>query len=297
MKFAFCSIFDLSRDFMYEISIPTYFIPMSEDSEKDDNAASVDSSNSPAIEIKKKTVRRRRRKPSSAKTNTGDTSAEQPKNVGENSEFEDKPKSEDSPKPPRKPRRSVSSRDKNPPNSGAKDSRSRSEYSDAEKSHEESAENPEGAAGGPRFLVQKQYVKDLSFEHCDVTELRDGAKIDTAVGMDVAVREFDENRFECSVILNAHARYEDGTVYILEIIYAGLFFIEGIPREYIKMFHNVDCPRMLFPFVRSLAMQITRDSAVQPLILEPFDFGYLYHQKLARAAESQVADPGGETAH
>jgi preprotein translocase subunit SecB len=46
----------------------------------------------------------------------------------------------------------------------------------------------------------------------------------------------------------------------------------------------VDCPIILFPFVRRVLADVTRDGGYPPLMLDPIDFGRLYRQNLARAA-------------
>jgi preprotein translocase subunit SecB len=51
----------------------------------------------------------------------------------------------------------------------------------------------------------------------------------------------------------------------------------------------IECPRMLFPFVRRIISDVTRDGGFPPLNVDNVDFLALYRQELARRA--QTAQP------
>jgi preprotein translocase subunit SecB len=42
----------------------------------------------------------------------------------------------------------------------------------------------------------------------------------------------------------------------------------------------VDCPAILFPFMRRVLADVVRDGGFPPLMLDPIDFGRLYAQNL-----------------
>ena len=52
----------------------------------------------------------------------------------------------------------------------------------------------------------------------------------------------------------------------------------------------IECPRMLFPFVRRIVSDVTRDGGYPPLGLDTIDFLALYRQQLAQRAAPQKAD-------
>ena len=83
---------------------------------------------------------------------------------------------------------------------------------------------------------------------------------------------------------------EDGAeMFILELDYAGIFHIEGIPDDQLHPFLLIECPRMLFPFVRRIVSDVTRDGGFPPLNLENIDFVSLYRSELQRRASEQQA--------
>jgi preprotein translocase subunit SecB len=46
----------------------------------------------------------------------------------------------------------------------------------------------------------------------------------------------------------------------------------------------IECPRLLFPFVRQIVADATRDGGFPPLYIDPIDFVALYQQKASQAA-------------
>ena len=63
------------------------------------------------------------------------------------------------------------------------------------------------------------------------------------------------------------------------------------PSRHLEPFLLVNCPSILFPFVRRIAADLTREGGFPPLLLDPFDFATLYlrrQQDLRAQAEAQV---------
>jgi preprotein translocase subunit SecB len=71
-------------------------------------------------------------------------------------------------------------------------------------------------------------------------------------------------------------------LFLMEMDYAGVFNIGGVPEEQLHPFLLIECPRMLFPFVRRIVSDVTRDGGFPPLNLETIDFLALYRNELAR---------------
>ena len=71
-------------------------------------------------------------------------------------------------------------------------------------------------------------------------------------------------------------------LFILELDYGGVFQIENIPDDQLHPYLLIECPRMLFPFLRRIVSDITRDGGFPPLNLENIDFLKLYRQEIER---------------
>jgi preprotein translocase subunit SecB len=79
------------------------------------------------------------------------------------------------------------------------------------------------------------------------------------------------------------------TLFMLELEYGGVFLIENVPDEQLHPFLLIECPRMLFPYVRRIVGDVTRDGGFPPLNLENVDFLGMYRSELAKRAAAEQA--------
>lgn len=153
-------------------------------------------------------------------------------------------------------------------------------------------------ANAPRISVKAQYIQDLSFENPNApASLAGGEAPKVAIAIAVAARGSGGDDFEVTLKITADAKQGETTVFMLELVYGGLFTLENIPRERRRALCLVECPRILFPFARRIVADATRDGGFPPLFLEPIDFVKLYQDhaaKDARAAKAQA--PAAEPA-
>ncbi|MFA5902070.1 MAG: protein-export chaperone SecB [Hyphomicrobium sp.] len=129
--------------------------------------------------------------------------------------------------------------------------------------------------------IVAQYIKDLSFENPNIERIiKDpGDQPNLQLSINVAAKGMGPGLYESSIDFNAQAVNKLGEIYQLEIIYAGLFKLENIPEQALEPFLLVNCPAILFPFLRRLAADLTREGGFPPLLLDPFDFGSLYMRR------------------
>jgi preprotein translocase subunit SecB len=86
------------------------------------------------------------------------------------------------------------------------------------------------------------------------------------------------------------AENENSKLFILEIEYGGIFEITGVPEEQVHPYLMIECPRILFPYLRRIVGDITRDGGFPPLNLEQINFLALYQNEIARRqAEAEKA--------
>lgn len=139
---------------------------------------------------------------------------------------------------------------------------------------------PEGE--GPQVGVLAQYVKDLSFENPNapgsLQKLQQvQPKID--VNVNVNARKLADDVYEVDLKIEVSAKQENDTAFVVDLLYAGLFGIRGLPEDQLEAFLVVSAPSLLFPFARRVIADATRDGGYPPLMLEPMDFGGLYMQQ------------------
>ena len=161
-------------------------------------------------------------------------------------------------------------------------------------------EQTPGNAAEPQALQVKnkvlaQYIRDMSFENILAQK---GVQGDTTPEIQVQVnldaKKRGDNQYEVITKLSITSKTKDGgqPLFLLEVEYAGIFQIEGVPEEQLHPYLLIECPRITFPFVRRIVSDVTRDGGFPPLNLEQIDFLQLYRQELARRAEAQKADAG-----
>jgi preprotein translocase subunit SecB len=147
----------------------------------------------------------------------------------------------------------------------------------------------------PQMRVLGQFIRDMSFENIIAQK---GGKPDMQPDVQVQVnldakKRSQENQYESSIKLNITSKDKDSdsVLFVLEIDYVGLFFIDNIPEDQMHPFLLIECPRMIFPFLRRVVSDITRDGGFPPLNLENIDFVSLYRNEIARRkAEEAPAD-------
>lgn len=137
--------------------------------------------------------------------------------------------------------------------------------------------------------VVGQYIKDLSFENPGVGKPADAAdKPNLRIEVNVNGGKTGERVYESALQFRAEASVSSGVLYVLELVYAGMFEIENMPEEALEQFLLINCPTLIFPFARRLIADLTREGGFPPLLLDPIDFGALY---LHRQQQAQAQKP------
>lgn len=140
--------------------------------------------------------------------------------------------------------------------------------------------------------VLAQYVRDLSFENPSAPKSLQGPGDNPQLQVNVNVNgtRRGEDMYEVSLLFDASAKNDSGLIYNIETVYCGLFRLRGIPDPMIQPVLFVDCPTILFPFLRRLVADVTRDGGFAPLMLDPIDFRSLYAQNMATAENQAEAE-------
>ena len=136
------------------------------------------------------------------------------------------------------------------------------------------------------MCIRDRYVRDLSFENILAQKGVDGElnpEIQVNVNID-AKKRTTEKQFDVIVKLRVDSKSKNtnNVLFVLELDYGGVFQIENIPDDQLHPYLLIECPRMLFPFLRRIVSDITRDGGFPPLNLENIDFLKLYRQEIER---------------
>jgi preprotein translocase subunit SecB len=152
---------------------------------------------------------------------------------------------------------------------------------------------PAAAAQQAQVRVLGQYIKDLSFECPNVRKLLDGPgeAPNLRVEVNVNAGKIADTTFESTINFKAEATNKLGTIYDLELSYAGMFQIENLPEAALEPFLLIDCPALLFPFARRLVADLTREGGFPPLLLDPINFAGLFAKRQQELGGQAQAKP------
>ncbi|WP_336096837.1 MULTISPECIES: protein-export chaperone SecB [unclassified Roseovarius] len=146
-----------------------------------------------------------------------------------------------------------------------------------------------------KMTTLTQFVRDLSFENI-LAQKGIGGEVQPDVTVQVnldAKKRSAEHQYEVITKLKVESvNKEDGAhLFLMELDYVGVFHIEGVPEDQLHPFLMIECPRMLFPFLRRIVSDVTRDGGFPPLNLENIDWVQIYRGEIARrqaAAQAQA---------
>ena len=144
----------------------------------------------------------------------------------------------------------------------------------------------------PNTKVLAQFIRDLSFENILAQKGLDTntpPDIKVKVNLDAKKRK-SENQYEVliklSVVSSAKTEDSNGSenskLFILEIEYGGIFEVTGVPEDQIHPYLMIECPRILFPYLRRIVADVTHDGGFPPLNLEQINFLALYQKEIER---------------
>ena len=156
--------------------------------------------------------------------------------------------------------------------------------------------NGAGPVAQPQIKMQVlgQFIRDLSFENAVAQRGLQGGEVtpDTSVvvSLDARKRSVD-NQYEVitKFKITSKNKLNGETLFLVELDYGGIFHVEGVTDDQLHPFLLIECPRLLFPFVRRIVSDVTRDGGFPALNIDNVDFLGLYRQELQRRAEAQRA--------
>ena len=138
------------------------------------------------------------------------------------------------------------------------------------------------------LVVNAQYIKDLSFEAPaapEVIQRMQTTRPDITINIDVQAVPLKDTAYEVLLNMRAECKVEQKVAFIMELVYAGNFNIR-VPREHLQAVLLVECPRLLFPFARSILAEISREGGFPPVLLGPVDFVAMYQKQMEVAAKA-----------
>jgi preprotein translocase subunit SecB len=149
-----------------------------------------------------------------------------------------------------------------------------------------------------QMQILAQYIRDMSFENILAQKGITGDEVTPDIQVQVSLdgrRRPVENQYEviCKYRVESKNQATAEMLFLLELEYCGIFQIEGVPEDQLHPFLLIECPRLLFPYVRRIVGDVTTDGGFPQLNLEMIDFMALYRQEIERRQQAEAEAANG----
>jgi len=147
-----------------------------------------------------------------------------------------------------------------------------------------------------QFLIQRLYVKDVSFELPNAPKVfQDDGQADVKMSLAQRVEPLGEDLHEVVLTVTVTATIGEKTAYLAEVAQAGIFMIKGFNDQAAHAVMNTMCPNTLFPYARHSISELVSSGGFPPLTLQPVNFEQLYAHRMQEMAQQQQAAPDGDS--
>ncbi|MDZ7924253.1 MAG: protein-export chaperone SecB [Marinagarivorans sp.] len=151
--------------------------------------------------------------------------------------------------------------------------------------------NTQATAQNPQFMLQRIYLKDMSFEAPQGIEAFK-QQWNPKIGQDLSTtsNRIDENHFEVVLKITVNVAMEDKTVFLVEVHQAGLFLVKDIEGQALAQLLNTMCPQILFPYAREAVDNCALKGSFPALALPPINFEALFARAIAQQKEQAAPE-------
>jgi len=149
-----------------------------------------------------------------------------------------------------------------------------------------------------QLLLQKIYVKDLSFESPKAPLVfTSNISPQTQLNVRSSAQEVAPDTQEVTLTITVEAKDKDATLFLAEVAQAGIFFVQGYTPEERSILIGSFCPNTLYPFAREAIAELVTKGGFPPLLLQPLNFDAIYAQAAQdRAARASAGAAGAAPA-
>jgi len=149
-------------------------------------------------------------------------------------------------------------------------------------------EQPQQTPPGGEFMIQKIYIKDISFESPQAPDVfsKDWSP-EINLQLNSVSKPIADHVQEVVLTVTVTAKLERKTVFLVEVQQAGIFSIKGFREQEQAHLVGSYCPNILFPFAREVIADVVGKGGFPQFLLAPINFDALYAQHLAQREQQQ----------
>jgi len=146
---------------------------------------------------------------------------------------------------------------------------------------ENNGNSVQGAEEEPRLLIQRIYVKDISFETPHSPDIfSDIGKLSAEYNCDAKAHHLEGDIYEVVLTITVTSRRGSRTAYIAEVRQAGAFRLLGFSEDETGRMLRCTCPSILFPYGREIISDLVRRASFPQFTLAHIDFESWYKRRV-----------------
>jgi len=142
----------------------------------------------------------------------------------------------------------------------------------------------------PLFSIQRLYLKDLSLEQPNSPQvLLEQGQPQVEINLGLGAETVGEATYEVTVTATVTTTINDKTLFLVEAKQGGIFEIRNIPDEALRQILGINCPGIIYPYLRAIVSDVCTRAGFPPVMLSEVNFQAMYEAQQAEAAKVQVS--------
>jgi len=145
----------------------------------------------------------------------------------------------------------------------------------------------ENTSDDKKLSIIKIYVKDFSFESPQSPQVFQAEEWapKTSLNLRSTHTPLDGDFHEVVLTISVEAKFDDKTLFLIELHQAGLFEVSGHTPEEASVIFGSFCPNILFPYARESISSFIQKGGFPEFVLQPINFDALYLQMQQKQAD------------
>ena len=132
------------------------------------------------------------------------------------------------------------------------------------------------------IVLVSQFIKDLSFDKKEdflfFEEDDFKGKSNFNLNIDVENQEHNDDTLLVTLRVNLVGSLNEKNIFVLELDYCGVFQMPQVSQEIMEKQVKIECPKMLFPYVRRIISQIMVESGLPNVDIKNINFFEMYKE-------------------
>lgn len=130
------------------------------------------------------------------------------------------------------------------------------------------------------FQIQRVYLKEASLEQPNSPDIfleKEQPVMD--IQLEVQPRVLADGMFEVAVCATVHTKIKERTLFLVEVIEAGIFEIRNVEAGRLEQITRITCPQIVYPYLRANVADIVQRAGFAPVHLTEVNFQAMYEEQ------------------